>query len=133
MTSVIWKSLSYSDNANSPRNKIDPANWQIPLHSHLWCPPTDLYEFENTYIARVEIAGMNQEDFSIKLEGNYLIISGIRYETHERRAYFQLEVRFGEFSTILAIPGKFKPELASAEYIDGFLTVFLPKEDVAKF
>jgi HSP20 family protein len=127
MTTVIWKSHKGSDQPGKPFKIIESIGWQVRMQSHVWSPPTDLFEIETGYVVRVEVAGMHHQDFSIQLEDNYLIISGTRHDKPERRAYHQMEVRFGEFSTIVAIPGPASSENATAEYNDGFLTVFLPK------
>jgi HSP20 family molecular chaperone IbpA len=102
-------------------------SWQIRTHSHVWSPPTDLFETETSLVVRVEIAGMRDQDFSVTLENNYLVINGIRPDIPERRAYHQMEIRFGEFSTVVALPGPVDSENATAEYADGFLTVTLIK------
>jgi HSP20 family protein len=61
------------------------------------------------------------------LENNYLTISGNRAEPQQRRAYHQMEIRFGEFSTVVALPGPVEIANSGAEYEDGFLIVNLPK------
>jgi hypothetical protein len=43
--------------------------------------------------------GDGENDFSISLEQNILLIRGIRPDTGERRAYHQMEISFGEFLT----------------------------------
>ena len=78
-------------------------------------------------MVRVEIAGMREDDFEVLLENNTLLISGSRPDLTERRAYQQMEIRFGKFSTALHLPGPVNIELARAEYKDGFLTIVLPK------
>jgi HSP20 family protein len=127
MTNVIWK--SHKNSAQHEKNYliVESIGWQVRVQPHLWSPPTDIFEIENTYVIKVEIAGMHQQEFSIQLEENYLIISGNRHDNHERRAYHQMEVRFGEFSTVVTIPGPIDSDKASAEYDDGFLIVKLPK------
>lgn len=127
MTTVIWKSHKSSDQPEKPFMIVEAIGWQVRMQSHIWSPPTDIFEIETGYVVRVEVAGMHQQDFSIQLEENYLIISGTRHDKSERRAYHQMEVRFGEFSTTVAIPGPVQAEKASAEYNDGFLIVSLPK------
>jgi HSP20 family protein len=127
MTTVIWKSHKSTDQPERPFRIIEALGWQVRMQSHAWSPPTDLFEIEKGYVVRVEVAGMHQQDFSIQLEDNYLIISGTRNEKPTRHAYHQMEIRFGEFSTIVAIPGPVSAEKASAEYNDGFLIVNLPK------
>lgn len=94
---------------------------------HLWRPPTDVYECEKSFVVRVEIAGMNEADFSITIYQNLLTIHGSREETAERIAYHQMEVRFGEFLTAVELPGAVDVEAAHAEYKNGFLQVVLPK------
>jgi HSP20 family protein len=127
MTTVIRKQPFITEQHEKPRLSVEAIGWQIRVQSHVWSPPTDLYELEMAYVVRVEVAGMRQQDFSVQLDNNYLVISGARPDKPERRAYHQMEVRFSEFSTVVAIPGLVDIENASAEYDDGFLLVTLPK------
>ncbi|MRR30962.1 Hsp20/alpha crystallin family protein [bacterium] len=76
---------------------------------------------------RVELAGMRESDFEITVENGFLQISGTRPDFPERRAYQQMEIRFGRFSTVVGIPGPVDVDSAHAQYEDGFLTVTLPK------
>jgi HSP20 family protein len=113
--------------AERRRMLVETIGWQVRVQHHVWSPPTDLFETQSDYVVRVEVAGMREQDFSVTLEHNYLTISGNRVEPHERRAYHQMEVRFGEFSTVVALPGPVDIKVSRAEYEDGFLTVILPK------
>jgi HSP20 family protein len=101
--------------------------WQVSIHSYAWTPPTDVFETDASFIVRLEVAGMRQSDFSIDVEENFLIISGVRSEPVERRTYLQMEIRFGEFSTAIEIPAGADVSKAEADYEDGFLNVVLPK------
>ena len=101
--------------------------WQVGIHSYAWSPPTDVYETDASFVIRLEVAGMRQSDFSIELEDNFLVISGARSESPERRTYHQMEIRFGEFSTAIEIPAGADVSKAQADYEDGFLNVVLPK------
>lgn len=107
------------------RETLHAVSWQV--RSNVWSPPTDEYETETTYVVRVEIAGMREEDFEVLLENDTLLISGARSDVPDRRAYQQMEIRFGKFATSVNIPGPVDVEQAQAEYKDGFLTVVLPK------
>ena len=107
------------------REMLQAVSWQV--RSSVWSPPTDMYETEEVYVIRVEIAGMREDDFEVLLENNTLLISGSRPDFTERRAYQQMEIRFGKFSTALNLPGPVNIEQARAEYRNGFLTVVLPK------
>jgi len=102
-------------------------SWQVGIHSYAWSPPTDVYETDVSFVIRLEVAGMRQSDFSIDRENNFLVISGVRSESPERRTYHQMEIRFGEFSTAIEIPAGADVSKAQADYEDGFLNVVMPK------
>ncbi len=106
---------------------VHAIGWQVSIHSYAWSPPTDVYETEASFVVRVEVAGMRQSDFSVDVEENFLIISGMRSEPPERRTYHQMEIRFGEFSTAIEIPAGADVSNAQADYEDGFLNVVMPK------
>ena len=108
------------------RGILHAVSWQV--RSNVWSPPTDQYEMEAAYIVRVEIAGTREDDFEVSFENNILLVAGSRPDLPERRAFHQMEIRFGKFATAIAIPGPVSVDQASAEYKDGFLTVILPKE-----
>ncbi|MBK7455700.1 MAG: Hsp20/alpha crystallin family protein [Anaerolineales bacterium] len=124
MPTVIRKSSATL--LDTRREVLHAVSWQV--RSHVWSPPTDEYENEETYVVLVEIAGMRDDDFEISLENNILLVSGARPDFLERRAYQQMEIRFGKFETAVHLPGPVDIEQARAEYQDGFLTIILPKE-----
>jgi HSP20 family protein len=104
------------------------VNWRvITSRPRAWRPPTDVYEVEDRIVVRVEIAGMNESDFSISLDANVLTINGIRPDINERRAYHQMEINFGEFVTSVEFNIPIDSTHVRAEYQNGFLWVFVPK------
>ncbi|MBP6210546.1 MAG: Hsp20/alpha crystallin family protein [Anaerolineales bacterium] len=123
MPTVIRKSTPTLLEAR--REILHAVSWQV--RSTIWSPPTDGYETEEAYVVRVEIAGMREEDFDVAVENHTLHISGNRPDQLERRAYHQMEIRFGKFATAVSLPGPVNVEQSHAEYQDGFLTVVLPK------
>ncbi len=124
MTTVIRKSETITL-TDKRREILHAVGWQIT--QNIWSPPTDLYETEKEYVVRVEIAGMREADFEVTFEGGFLLIEGVRPDVPERRAYHQMEIRFGKFSTAVAVPGPVNLDQSQAEYKDGFLTVTLLK------
>ncbi len=123
MPTIIRKSSSAL--AETRREILHAVSWQV--RSNIWSPPTDVYESEEDFVARVEIAGMREEDFEVTVENDMLMISGYRPDLPERRAYHQMEIRFGKFVIGIGLPGPVNVDNARAEYKDGFLTVVLPK------
>ena len=124
MSVLLRKADSRTESSFSGSRAI---GWQVSLHSYAWSPPTDVYETENNFVVRVEAAGMRESDFTINAEDNFLVISGVRSESPEWRAYRQMEIRFGEFSTSIELPLGVDVSKADADYKDGFLNVILPK------
>ena len=103
------------------------VNWRVPARPYVWQPPTDLFETDEALVVRVEIAGMSEDDFSIQLEGRSLSIHGFRSDHSERRAYHQMEIRFGEFFVEIELPALILAEKIEATYGSGFLRIVLPK------
>lgn len=101
--------------------------WVTVRHATIWRPPTDVYEHQQHLIVIVEIAGMRDNDFTVTLQGQQLIISGIRQRmTSADCAYHQLEIPFGEFQTEVSLPWPVLRDEVSAVYRDGFLRIELP-------
>ena len=103
------------------------TRWILVGRSHLWRPPTDVYETEDEIVIKVEIAGMRAADFSISIHDQRVMISGMRRDTGSARAYHQMEIHYGEFRTDIELPGRFDRAGVQASYDDGYLTLVLPK------
>jgi HSP20 family protein len=124
MPTVIRKTRETSVQVR--RDLLQTVGWRI--RPHVWSPPTDVYETDEAYTIRVEIAGMREEDFDVSFANDILFISGSRSDPPERRAYHQMEIQFGKFASAVGVPVPVNLEEAHAEYRDGFLTITLPKE-----
>lgn len=127
MPTSIRKSHSLVSLTETRREIFHAVGWQVQVRAGVWCPPTDVYDTVNDYVVRMEIAGMREEDFEITVENNFLSITGVRPDIPERRAYHQMEIRFGKFESVVGLPGPVELDAARAEYKDGFLTITFPK------
>lgn len=107
--------------------RITSFSRQWVTRPHLWRPPTDFYETDSDYCARVEVAGMQDTELNIAIDHRSVAIYGIRQPPAEQAAYYLLEVRYGEFLSTLELPGEVNVENIQANYSDGFLTVRFPK------
>ncbi len=123
MPTIIRKSFPVI--FESRREILHTSNWQV--RSGVWCPPTDVYETEENFVVRIEIAGMREEDFEVAMENGVLSISGVRPGMSERCAYHQMEIGFGRFDIAVEIIVPIDIESSVVEYKDGFLTVNLRK------
>jgi HSP20 family protein len=100
---------------------------EITPYSHAWHPPTDLFENETGFVIRVEIAGMSENDFAIHYDRNILLVLGKRQILDSNCAYHRMEIAYGEFSTRVTLPEDANISHASAEYENGFLTIYIPR------
>jgi HSP20 family protein len=117
--------------------RADDDAWRIPSDSagpwkardgsHVWRPPTDVFEIEDAFIVVVEVAGMRGAEFSVSLENRVLWVRGSRRDTRASRAYHQMEVAYGDFETAVGLPAAVDAARIEATYSDGFLRVTLPK------
>jgi HSP20 family protein len=106
---------------------LQAIGWNVGMRAYAWSPPTDVYETEASFVVRVEAAGLTESDFTIEVDGRTLVVSGLRVDSTERRAYHQMEIRFGEFSTSVELPSGVDTQHAEADYEDGFLIIVFPK------
>jgi HSP20 family protein len=101
--------------------------WVSSRQQHTWCPPTDVYETGESIIVKVEVAGMEEEDFAISLDGRNLTISGVRRDPGTKLAYQQMEIAYGQFESHVQLLRAIDEDRIEATYKNGFLLVRLPK------
>lgn len=106
----------------------DPTGRRIMVrYPHAWRPPTDLYETEDAFVARIEIAGMKESAFSVSIANRELTVIGVRQNQDPRAAYHRMEIMYGEFHVHVRLAATVDESKVAASYIDGFLTITMPK------
>lgn len=98
--------------------------------SGVWHPPIDCFETDTEVVIVMEIAGMNQQDFSIALNGNILTIHGDRNEKIDpsRLAFHHMEINYGRFERNLHLPEGLDKNSIKAVYKDGLLEIRVKKQ-----
>lgn len=93
--------------------------------TRVWKPATDLYETDEEYVVRMDLAGIKREDVSIAYNGRVLAVRGVRREglPHLRRNYHKMEIDFGPFERRIELPGPIDQAGIKATYRDGFLEI----------
>jgi len=96
-------------------------------------PRTNLLENGDNFEVRTELPGISKDDINIKIQGNYLEISGKRvieppegYEAHRN------ERSATTFSRNFTLPDEVDAEKVDATLKDGVLYLTLPKSEAAK-
>ena len=126
MPTIVRKSIPAL--VETRREILHAVTWHV--RSNIWSPPADVYETDQSFVIKVEIAGMRDEDFEVAVENNILMISGYRPDQTERRAYHQMEIMFGKFELTFELPTHIEMENATAQYKDGFLMIVFYKTPV---
>jgi HSP20 family protein len=102
-------------------------NLRVSYQTNYYRPPVDVIETEKYFLVRIEIAGVNEKDFSIKFDKNALIISGFRQDPMKNHSFHQMEISFGEFEITIHLPKQIDRDSIKAEYKIGFLEINLIK------
>jgi HSP20 family protein len=101
--------------------------WVSGRYHKIWRPPTDVYETDDCLVVKVEIAGMNEDDFALSLDGKRLIISGVRRDPAAKLGYQQMEILYGHFETDVHLTRAIDEDRIEATYQNGFLSVRMLK------
>jgi HSP20 family protein len=109
------------------RETASTQRWVAGRQNRIWRPPTDVYETDECIVVKVEIAGMQGDDFSISLDTKRLTIGGVRHDPAEKLTYQQMEIPYGPFETEVLLPRAIDADKIEATYQNGFLIVRLAK------
>ena len=92
---------------------------------------SEIQEDPDRLSVRLEVPGMEAEDFDIDVIDNILVVRGekrVRREQREGR-FHVMECAYGSFERAIPLPVEVKGHEASARYRRGVLTVELPKRE----
>ncbi len=99
-------------------------------HAPVWgLLAAEVREDDENIVVRLEVPGMNEEDFDIQIEADGLLITGEkRYQREEKRgSYHIMERAYGRFQRLIPLPQPVREEGARARYRRGVLEITLPK------
>ncbi len=97
-------------------------------------PSLNITQDDNNFYLRAEIPGIKPKELSISAERNRVSLAGKREikREHDRVNYHRKELPEGSFNRMVALPAEVDAERADARYVDGILTLKLPKAEEAK-
>jgi HSP20 family protein len=111
---------------------FEPTFWPLGTSrtpQAMWEPTLDLSETEKEFVVRLEAPGMARDDFDVDLDRNLLALSGKRELRKEEKGedYLWQERQEGRFVRTIRLPAQVQDDKVEATYVDGVLTVKLPK------
>lgn len=95
-------------------------------------PRVDIVETDKSYEIHLAAPGMKKEDFKVELTEGRLTVSGERKfqkEEGDKKTYHRVETQYGSFMRSFILPDDVKVDSISAEYTDGILKLYLPKDE----
>ena len=106
-----------------------PAAWIAAENS----PRTNLYDVGEKFQVAVEVPGFAKNDLHIKIQGNYLEISGNRKpDAPEDYSVHRVERGTTSFNRSFTLPSDVDADKAEATIKNGLLFLTLPKSEAAK-
>lgn len=96
--------------------------------------PVNIRETEKEYVLELVAPGMKKEDFSVKIDDNLLTISAEKNEevANEEKEFVRKEFKFQSFKRSFTLDEKINADGISAQYVNGVLTLNLPKKEEVK-
>jgi HSP20 family protein len=97
-------------------------------------PDLNLNDAGDRYEIRMDLPGMEKADIDIEIRDRVLTVSGTRKEEVRREEgegenkMIRREVSYGNFQRSLTLPGPVYEGKAKAEYENGVLRIFVPKD-----
>lgn len=116
----------YLDENRSPGYGL---NWGMTEHALR----ANLYDAGDHLEIKAETPGLAREDLNIKIQGNYLEISGERkISVPEGYTPHRVETKAVSVTRSFTLPAEVNAEKAEAALKNGVLTLILPKAEAAK-
>ena len=92
-------------------------------------PAINVSEDADAIYVRAELPGIKVDDLNLAIEKDTLTISGERQLSsgEESVSYHRRELEWGAFRRSMTLPTRVEADAIKARYVDGILTVTLPK------
>jgi HSP20 family protein len=107
----------------------DDYGWRLINGS----PRTNLYDSGDTFQVIAEVPGLSKDDLNIRIQGNYLELSGTR-QSDAPKGYkaHRVERETTSFTRSFTLPADVNVDKIEAVLQDGLITLVLPKAETAK-
>ncbi|MDD3703073.1 MAG: Hsp20/alpha crystallin family protein [Lentisphaerae bacterium] len=96
-------------------------------------PGAKLENGEDAITVKVCLPGMKMEDIDVEVVSDFLTIKAAREQTAaDDEDCIYRERRLSRYEEKIKLPGKVKGSMTAAKYVDGILTVTMPREETEK-
>src|SRR6185369_3749288 len=90
-----------------------------------WAPPAEIYETSRDFVVCVEVAGLTEDDFSVQVSNNTLIIRGDRRfrRVSEEATYHASERAYGAFERLFPLSSHLQMDKLKTKLSNGILEI----------
>jgi HSP20 family protein len=101
---------------------------------YTWAPRADIHETKDDYLVQLDLPGMDKKDVKIKVEDNFLSISGERKSEQQTGddKYHRVERFSGTFSRSFRLYKDVDAAKIKAKFNNGVLEIRIPKAEETK-
>jgi len=111
---------------------MPPMMSPAPGRQPVWVPNTNVFISDSGHlIVQIELSSVRSDDLEITVEGSRLRIAGNRHNSafDKARTILVHEMHTGPFESVLEVPAEYALGQAKANYLNGVLSIVVPKED----
>lgn len=111
-------------------NDIETGAEHLALNAPRWgLLAAELSEEEGQFTVRLEVPGLEPDDFDVQVLDDYLVVRGEKQvqRSQGHGHYHVMECAYGQFERALPLPGPVDESRTKASYRRGVLTITLPK------
>lgn len=115
-------------------NRDLPSVFTSNFNTGITLPKVNIKETADAFIVDMAVPGLKKSDFHIDIDNQVLSISTETKEEnqHKEENYTRREFGYASFKRIFTLPESVNDEKINAKYIDGILSIILPKKEEAK-
>lgn len=121
-----WIDAFFSNPAEKNRGNFSTTGTTLPK--------VNVKETTGAFVLEVAAPGLHKEDFKIEIDHDVLTISSEKKADKEQvnEKYSRREFSYQAFQRAFSLPDTVDTEKIEAAYVDGILTLQLPKKEVSK-
>lgn len=99
-----------------------------------WAPRADIHETQNEYLVQLDLPGLEKQDVKIKVEDDFLVITGERKSEQkvDDDKYHRVERYSGTFSRSFRLYKDVDAGKIKATFTNGVLEITIPKTEETK-
>ncbi|MDV7187087.1 Hsp20/alpha crystallin family protein [Lutibacter sp. TH_r2] len=112
-------------------NRDLPSVFTSNFNTGITLPKVNIKETGDAFIVEMAVPGLKKSDFHIDLDNQVLSISTETKEQKEEN-YTRREFGYSSFKRTFNLPESVNDEKINASYVEGILSIHLPKKEEAK-